>query len=64
MIDTIIKFFRYLCGSISCSCKSSCIDKCQNHQDKCVCECVKKNNKSPKAIQQPDNKSLKEVSKK
>ncbi len=64
MIDTIVKFLRYICGGISCSCKSSCIDKCQTHQDKCVCECMKKDDRTPKANQQPNNKSLKEVSKK
>ena len=59
MIDTIIKFFRYLCGSVSCRCRSSCKDHCTH--DDCNCVCLKKDNIKQKEI---INKSLKEVSKK
>jgi hypothetical protein len=60
MIDTIERFLRYICGGISCSCKSTCIDKCENHQDKCTCGCLKKDDTQTKE-QYIKNKSLKEI---
>ncbi len=47
MIETIERFLRYICGSLSCSCKSSCIDHCKHHDDKCSCSCFKKNKDIP-----------------
>jgi hypothetical protein len=61
MIALIEKFLRYICGSLSCKCKSSCIDRCQNHEDRCVCACMKKDDEpsQSKAVV----KSLKETTK-
>jgi hypothetical protein len=61
MIDTIEKFLRYICGSLSCSCKSTCIDKCKKHEDKCTCSCFKKNDDTPQ--EKITSKSLKEKTK-
>ncbi len=48
MIETIERFLRYICGSLSCKCKSACVDHCQNHEDRCACACMKKDDKTPK----------------
>lgn len=58
MIDSLERFLRYICGSISCSCRSSCVDNCKH--DNCNCACLKKDNSHNKD-KEIKNKSLKEI---
>ncbi len=50
MFELIEKFLRYICGSFSCSCKSSCVDHCKHHDDKCNCWCRKKDDTQKQEI--------------
>ena len=54
------RFLRYICGSLSCSCKSSCVDHCKHHDDKCNCWCKKKDDTQKQEIK---SQSLKDSSK-
>lgn len=61
MLNKLIKFFKWLWASCSCTCQSECSDHCT--KDKCVCGCLKKEQKEhshSKAIVKENNKSLKE----
>lgn len=40
MMNKLIKFFKWLWSSCSCTCQSSCTDNCQ--KDNCSCGCLKK----------------------